>query len=949
MPIHSYSQLPTNPFEIENIFVTACSQNFPNNFEGLNEMVTFLTGPNPVDMNDLNVKWATTTISWNGIVAAPLKTDSLNQTIVNGCGKLLEPTGGIVPAYARVLLCTSYEIQVSANSFANLQDTMYIIYSNDNNVQGHFKNYGTTPPLMRYFKMWITIPTAYQDSVAYDISQLSTSDGAAVLYDFPGNPTYTNVGCNVPYTPPQATVSVSVNPGTTICPGISVTFSATPSNGGSTPTYQWQLNGSNISGATSSTYTSSSLNNNDAITCVMTSSKVCVAGSPATSAASTITVYSSPLVVQQPADQTICEGANTSFTVTANGTGITYQWQQSADGGSTWNNITNAAPFSGATTNTLSITGADSILNINLFQCIISGTCSPVVTSNTAQLNLNPAPAVTAEPSGISACSGSNVSFIMTASGSGLSYQWMVSTNGGSSWNNVPNSSPYSGANSVTLTINPATTGMNGYIYHCIVNSSCTPINDTTINVTLIISPNPAANAGNDAAFCNGSSTTLIASGGDTYAWSPSNGLSSTSTSNPTASPSATTIYTVTVTNTSTGCSATDDVLITVNSLPAADAGSDAAVCAGNSTTLNASGGSTYAWSPSAGLSSTSINNPDASPASSTTYTVTVTDVNGCSNTDDVLVTVNPLPTADAGNDASVCSGNSTQLFASGGASYSWSPTAGLSDASVSNPVASPLNSTTYIVTVTDGNGCTDDDSAVVNIFPQPSAFAGNDTSVCESLTVLITASGGITYNWSSGETTSSITVTPSSTSTYTVTVTNSDGCSATDDLIVALNPIPTITLSSDPGTQIYIGQSITITANPSSYSSYYFYNDSSTIYNGSANFIELNSITGTDTIFVVASQNGCTSEPDSIIIEIKEIPNAFTPLNDDEVNDLFLKGLDITVFNRWGQKIYSGTDGWDGKFNGNLVSKGTYYFIIKMPDINNNIIEIKGSVTVVN
>jgi len=1258
------SQVPTNPFEIERILIAACSNNFPNNYEGLNEMVLFQLGPSAINMNNLNVKWATTTIAWHGIIGAPLKTDSLNNTITNGCGLLLDPPSGIVPPHAKVLLCTSYKIQVSANSFASLQDTAYIIYANDTATTGHFKNYGTTPPLMRYFKMWVNTPTFYQDSVAYDISLLSSSNGAAVTYDFPGNPTYTNIGCNAPFSPHIASVAIAASPGNAVCQGTSVTFTATPGYGGTTPSYQWLLNGTIISGATSHIYTSSTLNNNNSISCIMTSSSPCVAGSPATSSATVMTIYTSPSIIQPPVNQTVCNGANTSFAVTANGSGLTYLWQMSSNGGTTWTNVVNSPPFSGATINTLNISPADNSLNSDLFHCIISGTCAPPVTSGSALLTINPPPSVTTQPSNAAACSGNSASFSMSAGGSALSYQWMVSTNGGTTWSNVPNSAPYNGAGLSTLTINPVSAGMTGYLYHCIVSSSCTSITDTTANATLTLNPTPTANAGNNAGICPGASTILGASGGTLYAWSPSVGLSATNIFNPTASPSLTTTYTVTVTNAS-GCTASDNVIVTVNQtptanagndisiangtstsltgsasggsgsysyswspssslinaniqnptttllssttvytlsvtdnvtgcistdqvtiiitgsalsanaytnptsicagqntqlsvvpsggggtytynwasnpagfgstianptaspggnttylvtvsdgfnsviattnvtvnplpnasagsdvticsggsttlgasggdtynwspsgglnnsnisnpiasptlttnyivtvtstqgctamdamtvtvnpIPNANAGSDTAICQGNSASLNASGGSSYSWSPSTSLSSTIINNPIANPSASITYVVTVTNNQGCSDSDDITVTVNPLPTANAGSDQTICSGssatlnasggssyiwnpssslnnaaiynpianpstttiytvtvtdangcsasdfttltinplpaanagqdvfvcpgNSVGLLASGGTSYSWSPSLGLNNTAIANPLASPASTTTYIVTVTDNNTCSNTDDVLVTVFPLPAAFAGNDTSVCQSQSLLLTASGGTVYLWNTGASTSSITVNPSSFSTYTVTVTNSNGCSASDEVNVTMNAPPLITLSADPGNQIYIGQNVTITASPSTYSNYLF-SDGTILYNGPQNSFELNSINSKDTVYVIASQNGCTSEPDTIIIEIKQIPNAFTPLNNDGVNDVFLKGLDITIFNRWGQLLYNGKDGWDGKYNGKYVSKGTYYFIIKNNDLTGNNTEIKGSVTISN
>src|SRR5690606_18543161 len=142
--------------------------------------------------------------------------------------------------------------------------------------------------------------------------------------------------------------------------------------------------------------------------------------------------------------------------------------------------------------------------------------------------------------------------------------------------------------------------------------------------------------------------------------------------------PTETTVYTVTVVDANGD---TDSTTATVTVFPAAvaNAGNDVAICPGGSTTLGASGGVTYAWSPGTGLSSTTIAAPTANPTQTTTYTVTVTSANGCTDTDEVTVTVNAVPLVSAGPDQDICLGNSAALSASGGVTYAWSPATGLS------------------------------------------------------------------------------------------------------------------------------------------------------------------------------------------------------------------------------------------------------------------------------
>ncbi len=240
---------------------------------------------------------------------------------------------------------------------------------------------------------------------------------------------------------------------------------------------------------------------------------------------------------------------------------------------------------------------------------------------------------------------------------------------------------------------------------------------DTIIYVTIY--PLPIANAGSDAAICEGTSITLTATGGTSYTWDNGLGVGASHT----VAPTTTTTYMVTVTD-GNGCVNTDAVEVTVNPLPIANAGSDVAICEGVSTTLTATGGASYTWDNGLGAGASHT----VAPTTTTTYMVTVTDGNGCANTDVVEVTVNPLPTANAGSDVTICEGASTTLTATGGTSYTWDNGLG---AGASHTVA-PITTTTYMVTVTDGNGCVNTDVVEVVVNPLPNVlFIGLDSLYC--------------------------------------------------------------------------------------------------------------------------------------------------------------------------------------------------------------------------
>ena len=180
-----------------------------------------------------------------------------------------------------------------------------------------------------------------------------------------------------------------------------------------------------------------------------------------------------------------------------------------------------------------------------------------------------------------------------------------------------------------------------------------------------------------------------------------------------------------------------DSVKITVDK-PAIITKSNQAICIGKSTQLNTTGGISYIWTPGTGLSGTTIPNPIASPTVTTEYYVTGTNANNCIGKDTVLVTVNPLPSIVASKSSDIgCSSDKSTLSATGGVTYSWTPAASLSNPLIANPVASPADTTKYIVTGTDINGCVNKDSVTVNVstigkslYLMPTAFTPNGDGI---------------------------------------------------------------------------------------------------------------------------------------------------------------------------------------------------------------------------
>jgi hypothetical protein len=311
---------------------------------------------------------------------------------------------------------------------------------------------------------------------------------------------------------------------------------------------------------------------------------------------------------------------------------------------------------------------------------------------------------------------------------------------------------------------------------------------DCPFSVEITVLDLPIIYAGLDVEVCAGEEVTLGGAGAGigTYDWT--DGV----VDDEPFIPVATGTYTVTGTNPA-GCSNTDDVEVVVNPLPPVDAGADFAICLGDDLTLTGSGagvGGVYDWSGAV------VDGIAFTPAATAIYTVTGTDDFGCVNTDEIEVTVNPLPVIDAGEDQEICEGYEVTLSGTGagGGSYDWS--GGVIDGEAFMPAVT----TVYTLTGTDDNGCVNTDDVTVNVNPSPPVDAGPDVSICngDGLTLTGTGAGiGGTYDWSDGIADGTSFV-PLVTTTYTVTGTSENGCISTDDITVTVNGLPEVIFSTD-------------------------------------------------------------------------------------------------------------------------------------------------------
>ena len=483
-----------------------------------------------------------------------------------------------------------------------------------------------------------------------------------------------------------------------------------------------------------------------------------------------VNVNTPPNVVAS-SNTAICQGSSTQLNATG---AATYVWAPATGLSCTNCQSPTASP---TTTTTYSVIGTN--------QAGCKDTAYVTVTVNTA-------PAVIATPAQTLTCQGTPVQ--LQASGA-QSYSW----------------TPSSGL-SCNFCANPVATptATTTYVVTGVALNGCTDTAHATITLSI-----PPVSAGPDVAVCDGFSAQLQASGAVSYVWSPSTGLSCTGCPNPTVNISNSTTYTVTGTDT-LGCTNTDQVLVNVGSIPVVSGGADQTICEGDAAQLQATGADTYVWSPSTGLSCTNCANPTATPINTITYTVAGTNTAGCVDSTTVMITVNPAPVVNAGNDHTLCEGVPAQLQGSGAVSYSWSPGTGLSCTNCDNPVATPTNTTTYTMTGTGSNGCTATDDVVVNIVPAPPVDAGEDVTICSGNSLQLNATGADTYIWSPATDLTCTNcadpvATPTQTITYTVTGTDPNGCSKADSILITVLQRAPVVIGDDDS--ICIGESTQLNA----------------------------------------------------------------------------------------------------------------------------------------
>lgn len=470
-------------------------------------------------------------------------------------------------------------------------------------------------------------------------------------------------------------------------------------------------------------------------------------------------------------------------------------------------------------------------------------------------------------------CVGDAADFIAISSGINYTYYW--------DFDNAVAPSSVTTSNDTVANLVFTTPGT--YNITLQIETPCCGLSASTANITLVVDDIPniniTANPGTDV--CYGSTTDLTASGGSSFLWEDGS-----TTATITITPFDTSYYSVTVTEFE--CSNIDSILVQTTLSEVFISGADQ-ICSGDATTLvaNSDPGANYQWSGGSTATTSTITD---SPLTDTWYYVT-SDLNGCQATDSILVQVTGVSAQITASSTTICVGDSAMLVVQGGSYYNWSN--GMTNDTI---WVSPTTTTNYKVIVTwDSIGsipCSTIDSATVtvNVFPIPTiGSVSADTIACTFNTISLSASGGVSYAWSTGETTQTISPYILGDTMFTVSAVSADGCLSIEDTIyvTTIPGIPPITLTPFDATCFNIADgAINSTLNGGIGPFDYLWSNGDT----TANVAGL--LAGTYDLLITGANN-CTQTASATIMNGDSLLASFTATPDSG-----LYPLDVSVLN---------------------------------------------------
>ncbi len=676
-----------------------------------------------------------------------------------------------------------------------------------------------------------------------------------------------------------ASVSIAANPSGNICAGTNVTFTATPTNGGTTPTYQWYKNGSLIASGVTFTYIPAK---NDKITCSMISSSSCVTISTATSNELAPSVTAAPNAGSISGTQNICtDGTITQFTSTG-------------DAGGTWTSATTSVATISATGVITPIAAGSSVISYTVNG---TGGCTDAVATKTISVNGLPTPLIL---TGSSVCSGISTTITSSTSELGVNYQLYNSTNStvgtaitgtgsGLSWSNVLSGTNYyviaTNANNCTTTSNKVNVVINASPTALVLTGStiCADVNGGTItSTTSTLNVNYQLYNNNNIAV-----GTAISGTGNAISWSTI---------------PATTDYYVIASNTTTTCTSTSNLVdITEIPLPIPLVLTGSTVCSGTITSITSSTsetGMTYQlYNSSNAVVGTSVSGTGlgltwSSIIAGTNYYVKATNANNCvstSNKVDVIISSAPKAGTITGTQA-ICSNGTTTFTSNGDAGGVWSSgTSSVATVDATTGIITPVTAGSSVITytVSGASGCTDATATrtvTVTALPNAGTISGTQ-AICSNGTTTFTTNGNTGGAWSSGTTavatinaTSGI-ITPvaAGTSIITYTVVGTGGCSnvsATRTVTVTKTPkAGTIT-----GTQaICSNGTTTFTSNGDAGGAWSSGTSSVATVDATTGIITPVTAGSSVITYTVSGASGCTDATATRTVTVTALPNAGT------------------------------------------------------------------------
>jgi len=497
--------------------------------------------------------------------------------------------------------------------------------------------------------------------------------------------------------------------------------------------------------------------------------------------------------------------------------------------------------------------------------------------------------------------------------------------------------------------------------YTLTITDSDLPACVGTASIVVTISPQPSIHGvtATPQIICEGTSSELHANSNHatTFAWSPATTPNNTQTV--TASPVATTTYTVTASNPCGSVSA--NVTVTVVPSPQINLPPNDTICEGETYTVTGSLSNyqSISWSTSGTgtFSNTTSPNPVYTPsaddvtAGSVTLSVevianSVTCSDSIVNIELAIMPIPPAPTFDntlpslCANDAPIALSGGTPV----GGTYSGPGVAN----NMFNPTTAGAGTHTLTYTISEF-GCENSATNSITVIPIPIVSLNGFDNICISDEPLNLFGGTPANGTYTGEFVANGIFDPllAGDGQHTIAYIYTDSIGCSDTATVTITVVPDVVLTSNaPDNAVYVdlGQVVNFTAAPANAGTYVYAVDNTQVQSGNSNTYATNTLQAGNVVYVTLNE-ACQ---DSIIINVKPVPNAFVPFTLDGSNDLFMPNVDLTIVNRWGQELYQGTSGWDGTYKGQNVSPGTYFYIIKIVDLTGTEKQITGTVTLV-